>query len=133
MTGFEPRNSCFRKQPLYRLGSGKLLAWSISIFDQMNYLPPFYLTSQLFIAEMVCSLIQKYLTISLSLSLSPSLSLSLSLSLFFPVLSRKQKKSFPFNRMKSIWKKNSKLIFIISRYHFLAPAQTGIVPLVPHA
>ena len=123
MTGFEPRNSCFRKQPLYRLGSGKLKAWSISIFDQMNYLPPFYLTSQLFIAEMVCSLIQKYLTISLSLPLS----------LFFPVLSRKQKKSFPFNRMKSIWKKNSKLIFIISRYHFLAPAQTGIVPLVPHA
>ena len=129
MTGFEPRNSCLRKQPLYRLGSGKLKAWSISIFDQMNYLPPFYLTSQLFIAEMVCSLIQKYLTISLSLSLS----LSLPLSLFFPVLSRKQKKSFPFNRMKSIWKKNSKLIFIISRYHFLAPAQTGIVPLVPHA
>ena len=70
MTGFEPRNSCFRKQPLYRLGSGKLKAWSISIFDQMNYLPPFYLTSQLFIAEMVCSLIQKYLTISLSPSLS---------------------------------------------------------------
>ena len=79
MTGFEPRNSCFRKQPLYRLGSGKLKAWSISIFDQMNYLPPFYLTSQLFIAEMVCSLIQKYLTISLSLSLSLSLPLSLSL------------------------------------------------------
>ena len=130
MTGFEPRNSCFRKQPLYRLGSGKLLAWSISIFDQMNYLPPFYLTSQLFIAEMVCSLIQKYLTISLSLSLSPSLSLSLSLLSCFK---SKTKKSFPFNRMKSIWKKISKLIFIISRYHFLAPAQTGIVPLVPHA